>query len=169
MKMRRIRCGCFETNSSSVHSICMSAQYLEDNHLPMNRDGYIWGSFGNFGREYVIYKEQSDKLAYLLTQCYYAAGRDYELFIESQNFEMVQEAVCNYTGAKGIKFSQKEIAMLTARDEDGEVYDTDHAYIDHQSVPYNSYGDVEFIDLYSEDEIIGFVFGKGVYLKTDCD
>ena len=58
--------------------------------------------------------------------------------------------MCAYTGALGIKIADDE----------------SRAYIDHQSIPYES---IEIINTYDYDEIKNFIFNKYISLKTDSD
>ena len=64
-------------------------------------------------------------------------------------YKTVEKAICEYTGAKGIK-----------------IHPYIDGYIDHQSAPYNS---IEIINIWDKDAVIDFVFNKYVSLKTDCD
>ena len=57
--MRNIRKGVFETNSSSVHSICISNDAVKD--LP----GFVKFGRQMFGREGKVYYNIEDKAAYL--------------------------------------------------------------------------------------------------------
>ena len=147
--MRNIRRKVFESNSSSVHSLTFSSSGREESYLPM-KDGYILTDFGQFDRSYRIYDDQESKLSYLVTLIYYASGLEYESVYNNDYFEMLQEAICKYTGAEGIKILCKK-----------------EPYIDHQSVP--DYGDINIINMYDDDAIIDFVFNKYIALKTDCD
>ena len=144
-----IRKDTFETNSSSVHSLVISSEGREPSNLPVNDDGYIEVEFGQFGKDYHIYTEQKDKLSYLITCTYYLSHsfNPYDIY-DSWTFKHINDVICKYTGAKGIK-----------------IIGNTEPYLDHQSQPYS---DIEIINFY-EDEIINFVFNKYVSLKTDCD
>lgn len=145
---RQIRNSVFETNSSSVHSLVYSKDGLEPSKFKKYKDGMIRVDFGQFGKEYVLYDSQYDKLSYLITLLYYEHN-DLESIYESYDFEMIQNAVCEYTGEKGIKILNKK-----------------EPYIDHQSVPYY---DIDIINIYDKDQIVNFIFNKNIILKTDCD
>lgn len=148
--MRKIRKEVFETNSSSVHSLVISNDGLEKSNLKLNKEGKIEITFGSFGKDFNIYSSQYDKLSYLITLLYYISnGFNYESIYDNYEFKLVEEAICEYTGAKGIKILTK--------------YKPE---IDHQSQPY--YG-IEIVNVYNKDEIINFVFNKYISLKTDCD
>lgn len=146
---RQIRRNVFETNSSSVHSISISNDGREPSELKLNKDGYIEVDFGYFGKDERLYTSQYDKLSYLITCLYYLSGWDVEGIYEKYEFGYVEEAICEYSGAKGIRIVGKN-----------------EPYIDHRSVPYL---DIEIINSYDKDEVINFVFNKYVSLKTDCD
>lgn len=144
-----IRRNVFETNSSSVHSLVISKEGLEPSDLEIDENGYINVDFGNFGSEEHLYTSQYDKLQYLITCLYYTSGYDPDSIAESYDFEEIQEAICGYTGAKGINILGKN-----------------EPYIDHQSVPY---GSIEIVNIYDKEAIVNFVFNRFISLKTDCD
>lgn len=146
---RQIRRGVFETNSSSIHSLVISKEGRMKSRLKLNEEGKIVVNFGHFGKDYNIYKNQKDKLSYLITCLYYLCGYDVESIYDSFEFECIQRAVCKYTGATGIIIGTKI-----------------KPDIDHESIPYTN---IEIINAYDEDEVIDFVFNKYVALKTDCD
>ena len=146
---RKIRNGVFETNSSSVHSLVISKEGREPSEFQLNKDGEIEIDFGQFGKDERIYFSQYDKLSYLITCLYYLAGHDMYDIYNNWEFEQIQDAVCKYTGATGIK-----------------ILGNQEPAIDHQSLPYNN---IEIINVYDEDAVINFVFNKYVSLKTDCD
>lgn len=145
---KQIRNNVFETNSSSVHSLVYAERSLEPSELVINDDREIYIALGNFDQTYHIYKDQYNKLSYLLTCVYYLADCEVENIYNHFYFEIIQKAICSYTGAKALKIQGLE------------------GYIDHQSVPD---WDIEIIDAYDEDEIRNFVFNKNIWLKTDCD
>lgn len=147
--MRQVRNKIFETNSSSVHSLQIDGSGIEPSKLKIDKDGYINVEFGSFGKEYRIYSSQYEKLQYLITCLYYLHNSVEEIY-DSYEFERICNAVCAYTGALGIKI----------------VDDESRAYIDHQSIPYES---IEIINTYDYDEIKNFIFNKYISLKTDCD
>ena len=146
---RKIRNHVFETNSSSVHSLVISNDGREPSNFKLNREGKIEVDFGDFGKELRVYTSQYDKLSYLITCLYYLSSYEVDDIYEKWEFENIEKAICEYTGATGIKIL-------------GKV----EPYIDHQSIP--SY-DIEIINTYDKDAVINFVFNKNVSLKTDCD
>lgn len=147
---RKIREDVFETNSSSVHSLVISNDGREPSKFKLNKDGEIEIDFGQFGKDLCFYTSQYDKLSYLITCLYYLSEYDdISNIYDMWEFKRIQEAVCKYSGATGIK-------ILGEQDPD----------IDHQSQPYS---EISIIDIYDEDAIINFVFNKYVSLKTDCD
>ena len=146
---RKIRKNVFETNSSSVHSLVISNDGREPSEFKVNKDGYIEVDFGEFGKDERLYTSQYDKLSYLITCLYYLSGWDVEDIYEKYEFEYIEKAICEYSGAKGIR-----------------ILDKNEPHIDHQSVPYSNIG---IINVYDKDEVINFVFNKYVSLKTDSD
>lgn len=145
--MKQIRRDVFETNSSSVHTLQISKDGLEPSELKLNKDGNIEVELGEFGKNYMIYNTQYEKLQYLISfiayGCYYY---DLEELYKNYDFMTVRNAVCEYTGAN-------DIIVV------GEA----EAHIDHQSA------DECVINLWNSDAIINFIFNKYVALETDCD
>lgn len=149
---RVIRKGIYETNSSSVHTIVISSDGMESSRLPVDKDGYITVKYGEFGKDGIVYSSQEDKLSYLVTQCYYLGGWDYDVNRNNNyHFEHVEDAIIDYTGAKGIKII-------------GGVPE-----IDHQTVSQMDYGMHLIQNEYDEKEIQSFVFNKYISLLCDCD
>ena len=146
-----IRQKMYETNSSSVHTLSIDSSGLKPSNLPMDEEGYILIDYGSFGKDLEYFKTQFEKLSYLVTCCYYVSSGFYlDDVYENYSFEQIQRAVCEYTGAKGIK-------ILGKNDPD----------IDHQSQPEDDWDFV--INIFDEEQVINFVFNKYVALKTDCD
>lgn len=146
--MRTIRPYVFETASSSVHSLVFSDVGLEPNRLPMSHDGYIEVSFGSFGKRNQTFWDQYSKLSYLITQCYYLGGWEKDMD-NNHHFKNVEEAVCAYTGAKGIR-----------------IVDDFEPDIDHQMQPEY---ELNLVNEWDSDSIVNFVFNQYVGLHTDCD
>ena len=144
-----IRANTFETNSSSVHSLSICSSGREPSEFKLNEDGMIEITFGEFGKNDYLYGSQYDKLSYLITCLHYLSGFYIENIYDNYEFKAIEEAVCEYSGAKGIK-----------------ILDYIDPAIDHQSIPE---GWIEIINAYDKDEVIDFVFNKYVSLKTTCD
>lgn len=66
---RQIRRGCFETNSSSTHAICIAKEGYK------KRD-YIEFEIGEFGWEFDTYHDMHSKASYLITAIF-DQGKDY--------------------------------------------------------------------------------------------
>ena len=144
---RIIRNHIWESNSSAVHSISISEDGMEPSKLPIDDDGYILVRYGSFDSDEKLYNSQDDKLSYLITQCYYLGG--YNLDREDNyHFRYVEEAICSYTGANGIKIVGGD------------------PYINHQELPY---GELNLVNECSEKSIQNFVFNKYISLETGCD
>lgn len=147
---RTIRAGVWETNSSSVHALSIDPSGMEPSQLPIGKDGYIRAHFGQFGREDGLYTSQEDKLSYLLTECYYINGYSTD-FENCYTYKYLEEAVCAYTGAKGIKIAKRPEPEL-----------------DHQSLP--EYGEFKFINNeWMPEEIQNFIFNRYIRFTTGCD
>ena len=70
--MAKIRRGCFETNSSSVHTICISPKDIMPNDYP----SIVYFEGGRFGWEYDEFWDVNSKAAYLLTMIVGIYGLD---------------------------------------------------------------------------------------------
>ena len=149
---RVIRKSVWESNSSSVHSLQISSDGMEPSKLPVDKDGYITVEYGEFGKDGTVYSTQEDKLSYLVTQCYYLGGWDYDVNRDNNyHFRNVEDAIIDYTGAKGIKIVGGE------------------PEIDHQTVSSMEYELHLIQNEYDEKEIQSFVFNKYISLLCDCD
>ena len=149
-KMKKVlRVNVFETNSSAVHSLIVSKEGMEPSKLPMDSDRYIMARYGKFDKD-GFFTTQEEKLSYLLTQCYYLGGWEYDYYMDSSNyhFRRIQEAICKYTGAKGIRIVGGE------------------PYLDHQACPEY---DIKLVDEWNENAINSFVFNKYIALKCEHD
>ena len=100
----------------------------------------------NFEDYEPLLTSQEKKLRYLITRLWYENGMSTEDLPESYNFEILEQTVCEYTGAKGIKLLKGE------------------GYINHQ--PLDS--DLP-VDIYDKQSVLSFIFGKGVALKQYRD
>lgn len=142
-----IRRNTFETNSSSVHSLVYRNQELEPPDLPINKEtNKVKAYYGEFGKDYNVYYDQSSKLSYLLTCIYYHYYNDEEIE-NSYAFEILQDIVREYCGVDGIEICGGE------------------PYIDHQSYPDDMFGIVG----YSDEAIRNFLFNGDIGLKTESD
>ena len=143
--MIKIRKGVFETNSSAVHCLSVMAGGLEKSRLKIHEDGKIHVSLMNLSDNEPYVSGQKNKLSYLITQAFYNHGYDIDDLDSCWEFGCIQEAISEYTGAKGI-----------------EVINS-NCYINHQAAGQFP------IDIYCKDAVIGFVFGKDIYLKQYHD
>lgn len=149
---RVIRKEIYESASSSVHSLVISSDGMEPSKLPVDKDGYITVKYGEFGKDGTVYSSQEDKLSYLVTQCYYLGGWDYDVNRDNNyHFRCIEDAIIDYTGAKGIKIIGGE------------------PEIDHQTVSSMEYELHLIQNEYDEKEIQSFVFNKYISLLCDCD
>lgn len=139
--MKKIRMCVFETNSSAVHSLIIPNDLIEKSELEINEDGMIEVGFITSDTEYPLFT-QYEKLSYLITQLYYSSGCWYEDGVLDNNYEfrIIQDYICEYTGAKGIKIN----------------YDREPD-INHQAQWTN--GQDRFVDIYDKNALISFIFG----------
>lgn len=141
----------FETNSSSVHTITIDSSGLEKSKLPLGKDHKVVAHFGNFGKDYCVYREQSQKLSYLVSQLYYCCGYSSDTIEDSYAFKNIEEALIEYIPrCEGLRITR-----------------VPEPEIDHQSVWESEYDGP--VNLYSKKSIINFIFNKYVSLTTDHD
>ena len=161
--MRTIRRNVFETNSSSTHSVTIGI-----NPGPSNLEIVEYDERCNWEPSIIIdtvgfcgmcdHDTQEEKLAYLMQQIAYingyfdlfwGSGNTEELladYYDCDNFRELEEAVCEYTGAKCLRF--------------GDL----NGYIDHDSIVYDIYELKEeiggsYIDfIFSSDSYVHFEF-----------
>ena len=141
-----IRQNTFETNSSSTHALIFSKQHLQPNEIPIDSDGNLLVTFGEFDSEELI-ESQIGKLAYVLTFMYCHTSYWHDEFEDSYEYKDVKKALCEYTGAKDVVISK-----------DIEPYLNHQLYNDRCLVNYNN-----------EDEVINFVFNADIKLLIDHD
>lgn len=147
---RVIRSNVFETNSSAVHSLAIDSSGLRPSELPVDKDGYIVTDFGDFG-DYdvgITAYDQATKLSYLATECYYINRMDMDLE-ESYQWRDICDAVCEYTGARGVR-----------------VLGNVEPSLNHQVFP--DY-EPKFCKYWDEDSVINFVFNSYVGVKMSHD
>lgn len=108
-KMKNIRSGVFETNSSSTHSIAIAedADGILDTIVP-DADGTIVFIGGEFGWSWEKFNDPMTKANYCAV----------DLQSNPASMTMLSEVISQHTGAKRIVFS----------------IDRDSSYVDHQSV-----------------------------------
>lgn len=159
--MKKVRNQVFETNSSSTHSISFTTRdYLEENKMIIDDDGYIHAEFGEYGWEIESYYDQESKLSYLLTMTAQVNGmypdcynhneqlEMIDKFMETDDFKEISDAIAEYANCRGV------------------VIDDSCGYIDHQSVYGDSLND--FLDDCGVSDVVNFVYGN-VVVHTDND
>lgn len=136
--MRKIRNKVFETNSSAVHCLVVSEELLQKSTLKIDNNGMINVGFITCDTEYPLFTDY-EKLSYLITQLYYLSGFRSRLE-DDYDFKIIQEYICEYTGAKGIKIDY-----------------SNNPDINHQAVWYTN--EDEIIDIYDKQAVLSFIFG----------
>lgn len=138
--MRKIRNKVFETNSSAVHCLVVSKELLQKSTLKIDNNGMINVGFITYDTTYPLSTDY-EKLSYLITQLYYKSGVYLSGGLEDDyEFKIIQEYVCEYTGAKGIKIDY-------SNDPD----------INHQAIWCA--GEDRFIDIFDKQSVLSFIFG----------
>ena len=118
--------------------------------MPVDKYGYIITDFGDFG-DYnmgITIFDQATKLSYIATECYYLNHWDVQIE-DSYIWKNICDAICEYTGASGIKILHKT-----------------EPSINHQAQPEY---DLKFCDYWDDDSVINFIFNKYVGIKMSHD
>ena len=159
---RQFRIGTFETASSAVHSLVISKDGMRPSNLPVNKSGVIHVPLTYIGKDEIVYGTQLEKLTFLLTMlwcsrmydhygCTYQSKQD---LYEDYKFECIRDAVCSYAGAKDIKVDLPKNVEVGC---------------DHQIANDLIYGDLPYVDIYSEESIQEFVFNDYISVVTGSD
>lgn len=143
----------FESNSSSVHTVC----YRNLKHtfnLPVNKNGIIKVPLMELGK-YGGCFTQLEKLSYLMTDLYYLCGYDVEEIKERYyGYDEILTCIKNFAKENGIEVT------------DIEITHPERAAIDHQSIPYSN---IEIVNVYDEFELRNFLFSNDVVIEFDTD
>lgn len=156
--MKIIRRNCFETNSSSTHSISISSSDDLNQTVPLDSNGNFTHILsGDYGWEINDYNDVISKIDYMgIYARDWAKGRE-------EYFKSILEGVIqNQSGAKSVNvdFGQKKKSEYT---EDYEYYE--NGYIDHQSVECSDYD-----YLFEEpSKLHKFLFSSQSSFRTDND
>lgn len=140
---KTIRQSCFETNSSSMHSISIGEGKLNDT-IGLDNDGKITLVGGEFGWGYESYDDAYTKANYLAV----------DAFNNEELMERLKRIIIEYTGATDV------IIDFTTEDWSAR----NHSYIDHQST-----GTGNDVLRGTDDEIKQFLFCRQSELIIDND
>jgi hypothetical protein len=150
----QIRGAVFETNSSSSHSVTVSADELADDYgIPkeMLRSGVLRAQIREFGTEWERFYSPGTKIAYLVTQL--AGGR-----------------ACGASGkdvTRDVRQNSRVDRMLAMIEKCTgcrvEVIGSGSALVDHASAGIG----IELLD--DPDQLLKFVFGQRSYVETGND
>lgn len=160
---RKIRCGVWQTNSSSEHSVSISKKKMMNFALPeLDEEDYLVACFDEFGWEIRSYNSPMIKLSYALTMVAMVHSHEFyseEEFYELDDFKMIEDVVKNkISDCKGIQMAEHSF--------DNEFCGID-GYIDHQS--YECYSCLQdFLNDY-DITLEDFIFNADVILQTDND
>lgn len=142
-----IRRGCFETNSSSAHSISLSQEDIVIDSLPIDWNGTIRLNGDEFGWEFERYNDAYTKANYMRVYTEYCGDKEQEF--KNKLIKVIKEQ----TGAK-------EVILGESNDK---YYP--HGYIDHQSIEDNDYH-----YLFDDESVLkNFIFNKNSWLFTGND
>lgn len=145
--MIKIRNSVFETNSSSIHAICVSSKPVDANGLTVRL------RIGEFGWEHEWYQDIDSRASYIYTAACYIYDKDF--------YKKFKELLEPY----GIKVECYGSDRARFTNWGSDEYYLDNGYIDHG-------GELqEFVDrcLDDADVLIRFIFGEESFVMTTND
>jgi len=145
--MIKIRNSVFETNSSSIHAICVSSKPVDARGLTVRL------RIGEFGWEHEWYQDIDSRASYIYTAACYIYGKDF--------YNQFKELLEPY----GIKVGRYDSDRARFTNWGSDKYYLDNGYIDHG-------GELqEFVDkcLNDADILICFIFGEESFVMTTND
>lgn len=148
--MKVIRKNVFETNSSSNHVVCITAETeldsgeLEAFNIPTNSKGQVAIMFKEFGRGINVLKTQREKLTYLLTYVLCAEGWKKPLsrnddpvteFMELEGIQTINTFLRQHCGGLNFKGAEDILILELNFSEDDGTYtlQAENASLDHMS------------------------------------
>ena len=159
---KQIRWGVFETNSSSVHSLCFSKKGLESCHMKIHDDGYVHITLDQyFGKDAEQFFNQKTKLKYIVTWLYAYYDFDETKIRDGYLLEDFNKAFGDYV-TKHMKVTCFGVKV------DGCKWEDSYDYFDHQQLS-NWAGDSCVVSLWDSEACVEFIFNKYVGLQTGCD
>lgn len=152
---RQIRRGCFETNSSSTHAICIAT----DDVLNIPKD--IHFGFNDFGWECNTHSSVNAKANYLYTCLPYVA-KDYDTLKQYVTF--IYNTLKSH-GVENITMDNFEIGISTWGNIYFDIQPANDCYVDH-----GNFAD-EFVKAVctDEDKLLHYLFSKKSYVETGND
>ena len=170
---KQIRFNTFETNSSSIHTLQVSKELMENCELTIKDDGYIHIDLDQYyGKDLKKYKTQEEKLKYICTWMYIYYGNDIERMCAGYEWIEFEASFCYYVNNHLNANQCNRYCNGIRIDKIKSQYDYGSAgdFLDHQSCPYGKYNTEGFIlDFYDTDILINFIFNPYLWLQTDCD
>ena len=136
---RQIRRGCFETNSSSTHAICIAKETVNKKDLPAS----VSFSHGEFGWEFDTYSDTWSKASYLNEALH-------SVYYDKEELEEKKSYISEVLGRYGIS--------VEFEPDKYDEYGYDSGYIDH------GYETAEFVRevLNDEDKLLTYLFGDSI-------
>lgn len=152
MKTKK-RIDTFETNSSSVHSLCIKNIHTDPCDIPRTDDNKLIVQLRYFGKDDHTYETQEEKLSYLITwlYCKYGYYQDNDLSEYDEWSMGILDSILEYANADGFEIHYPEKGDFG---------------FDHQSDP-SMYDCI--MDIYNEDNLLMEIFSKNYFIKTTCD
>lgn len=182
--MKTIRYGTFETNSSSMHTICISNEKIDLDSFEYTK---LYGYGDDFDSGYCIYKDPQSKFSYaLLCLIYYLRmemcqewetdripANIYNKY--KKKLKDVTENVTDYFGNSLVEIvwsgtNDRGPFKLGLKPNDDSWELPCQGYIDHQSTPTESDEACDVALMWERPEdLFNFVFNKNSYIRTESD
>lgn len=160
----QIRSEVWETNSSSVHSLCFSKKGLESCHMKIHDDGYVHITLDQyFGKDEAQFFNQKTKLKYIMTWLYAYYDFDTEK-IEDEGY-----VLNNFNKAFGEYVTKRNGVFCHGVKVDECKWEDSYDYFDHQQLTSGWYDDNCVVSLWNSEGCVEFIFNKYIGLETRCD
>lgn len=185
--MLKIRKGCFETNSSSMHSLSFTNENeilpadMEPFLLPTNTHGFVELGFDAYGWGWATLTSQYDKLKYLMTMIVVTEMAVVDdkpdaitQFVYTEGFKMLND----FVKSQGLQYSKGiDIRKLSLKLESYQcnagvtkyyvVMDDGESYIDHQS--HSAYSSLNNFLEKNNTNIPDIVLNRQCWIEIDND
>ena len=162
------RSNVFETNSSSVHTVTLSDNSVND--LKVSKDGYVHLSMGYYGKEFNYFNNSYDKLSYAILTICYTHGIFLDWYDDSEELsEDDYESACSYwidsleDLMDTTEYKEVEKCVVSEMTKQGNIcygikIHQSNCGIDHQSQEYSSLD--EFFEQNNIENCYQFIFGN---------
>lgn len=160
-----IRSSCFETNSSSTHSITIDSTSNESLYNPVppymiSEEGvFNHTCHGEYGWEIDTYTDVGTKIDYMSIYV-----RDWSKERQLKFMEVLENVVREHSGVSEVNFNFGDYSTFEYNGNPYKNYN--EAHIDHQSVEDSDY---DYLFENNGEKLKAFLFAPNSYFQTDND